>query len=181
MSAETWKQIDGHLEYEVSDHGRVRRNGGVLKPYDGGNGYLKVGLSARGVVSKFSIHRLVAGAFHGPPPQEGMDAAHWNGDRHDNRASNLRWATRSDNMRDMLRHERTAKGERNGHARLTSQDVRGMRELRANGATYQALADRYGLKWQTVQDACTGRNWGHLEGALTIPRGKRFPTSSQLP
>jgi hypothetical protein len=44
------------------------------------------------------VHLLVAEAFYGKKP-EGYDVDHKNGNRSDNRPSNLRYATRSQNMR----------------------------------------------------------------------------------
>jgi hypothetical protein len=39
------------------------------------------------------VHRLVAGAFHGPPPNPRAQAAHLNGIKTDNRWFNLAWVT----------------------------------------------------------------------------------------
>jgi len=56
----------------------------------------------REVVDRY-IHQLVAEAFLGPRP-EGMDVAHWDGKPGHNAASNLRYASRSENQLDMRRH-----------------------------------------------------------------------------
>lgn len=65
------------------------------------------------------LHRLVCEAFHGPEPQPGMDAAHNDGDRRNNHANNLRWATRAENIADQWSHgthwrQRGGKGMRLG-------------------------------------------------------------------
>ena len=45
--------------------------------------------------SKWPVHYLVCYAFHGPPPGPEFDSVdHIDRVRHDNKASNLRWATR---------------------------------------------------------------------------------------
>jgi hypothetical protein len=109
---ENWKAVDGYVGlYEVSDLGRVRRvprsraypAGRVLRPWMSSTGYPCVTLYRQGIGQKFKVHRLVALAFvAGSGP--GLEVCHNDGDRLNAAASNLRWGTRSDNMRDAVRH-----------------------------------------------------------------------------
>lgn len=114
--AEQWRPIPGYeVQYEVSDHGRVRSldrmvpgkdgrltfyHGKELKPWVQNSGHLKVGL---GNNRREYIHRLVLLAFVGPCPS-GMEACHGNDDPSDNRIDNLRWDTRHENGLDRLRN-----------------------------------------------------------------------------
>ena len=103
---EKWLPVVGYEGlYEVSWSGRVRnaRTGRVLSPTRNTTGYLKVALHAAGRRRDSLVHRLVLEAFEGPCP-EGMEACHENGDPHDNVWDNLRWDSRSSNMRDRVRH-----------------------------------------------------------------------------
>ena len=50
---------------------------------------------------------LVVLAFLGPPPFPGAHAAHFDGDKLNNRLSNLRWASPAENEADKRRHGRT--------------------------------------------------------------------------
>lgn len=116
---ERWVPIpDYESRYEVSDQGRVRSldrvvdregqgsyllKGRVLKQTKSGPAgkqYLHVSL---GSANSRKVHRLVLLAFVGPCPP-GMEACHNNGDRFDNRLSNLRWDTRSANNLDKNAH-----------------------------------------------------------------------------
>ena len=56
----------------------------------------------QGRMRSYTVHRLVALAYHGPRP-DGLDIAHGNCIKTDNRPSNLRYTTRSDNILDSLR------------------------------------------------------------------------------
>jgi len=127
---ELWKDISGFEGlYQVSSEGRVKsldrmvrntassfrlRRGKVLSPgLTGGNKdgerYYFVLLSS-GKARNFYIHRLVASAFI--EPVEGKDTIdHINQNKLDNRVSNLRWATRSEQHLNK-RHKLSASGHR---------------------------------------------------------------------
>jgi hypothetical protein len=94
MAKERWRKVEAHPHYEVSSLGQVRniRNGYVLKPYDDGAGYLRVNLDNCGC----RVHILVALAFIGNPENKPV-VNHKKGKKHDNRASQLEWATLSEN------------------------------------------------------------------------------------
>ena len=62
---ETWKTINGFLNYEVSTYGNVRnvKTGKILKPFKRSDGYLEVKLYNNIKRQTLSIHTLVAKAF----------------------------------------------------------------------------------------------------------------------
>lgn len=109
---EEWRPVVGYEgRYEVSNLGRVRSveriieavgtYGGkrivrscILKPQYGKEPYGRVALGSGN--EKRRIHRLVAQAFI-PNPENKRCVDHINGDKHDNRASNLRWCTHYEN------------------------------------------------------------------------------------
>lgn len=102
--AESWLPVVARPEsYEVSSLGRIRcsRTGRVLKPALS-QGRATVTL-LYGPRITTTVHRAVAEAFLGPRP-EGCDICHGNGDGGDNRVENLRYDTRSENIRDAVRH-----------------------------------------------------------------------------
>jgi NUMOD4 motif/HNH endonuclease len=120
MSKETWRPIPGYDGYEVSDLGRVRavdrvrmlRNrwgdvkprryrGRIIAQATNDYGYKCVRLGTH--ASKEEVHRLVLLAFVGPRPPR-HETAHWDGDPANNVLSNLRWATKSENYQDSVRH-----------------------------------------------------------------------------
>lgn len=117
--AEEWRSVVGYEgSYEVSSNGRVRSvdreirldNGQVrhlqgrdLAGFRGQQGYWYADLYQSQIRRKFKVHALVAAAFIGPRPT-GYDVCHNNGDNQDNRPQNLRYGTRSENIRDLVSH-----------------------------------------------------------------------------
>ena len=85
--------------YEVSSLGEIRSmvTGKVLAKNKMGAGYIKADLWKDGSRKQTSVHRVVASAFLGD--LTGLEVNHINGDKTDNRVSNLELATRSENER----------------------------------------------------------------------------------
>jgi hypothetical protein len=156
-----WRTISKAPFYEVSSLGGVRRvtpgqgtKTGPLKPKVDRYGYVYFTLSfGPGRPQKhFKAHRLVCEAFHGPPPSPRHGVAHGDGDPANNRADNLRWATGSENMADMVAHGRS-------RAKLTSDQVL---EIRSSSDSHCRLADRYGVSRETVRKVVIGSTWQGL-------------------
>jgi HNH endonuclease/NUMOD4 motif len=98
-SDERWRTVAGWPRYEVSDWGRVRR----IVPQSLAGAYPAVTLSEPGRRSlRVRVHQLVARAFLGPCP-DGQEVLHGNDEPYDNRASNLRYGTRAENLADRRR------------------------------------------------------------------------------
>jgi len=181
-----WRPVPGFPEYAVSNYGQVirtvdrrpARKGKVLVPWLGNHGYDTVCLVLDGRLNRRLVHRLVCEAFHGPAPGPGYQVAHNDGTRRNHRADNLRWATRSENMADCLLHgtramgdrhgrtqspERTPRGERHGHAKITAETVAA---IRASGRDVSgvSLAGEYGISTATISLIRNRKIWRHIEG-----------------
>lgn len=93
-----WRDVAGFESYEVSSNGDLRnkKTGRIMAKNLAGAGYVKADLWANGQRKQTTVHRLVAEAFLGPA--EGREVNHKNGNKQDNRVSNLEWCSRSDNV-----------------------------------------------------------------------------------
>lgn len=110
MNTEEWRIVIGDNSYLVSSHGRVKRLRHRITYKDGRTfireerilkstpkqGYPSVGIKSRGPVC---IHTLVAEAFLGPKPKDARTVNHKDGNKSNNNADNLEWASYSENNR----------------------------------------------------------------------------------
>lgn len=149
MSDEVWRPIGGFEgRYEVSSLGRVRslrerasrrdrerQEPLVMKLGTKPNGYRYVVLGSGKSRRTATIHRLVLETFIGPAGER--EASHLDGDRGNNRLSNLAWETRDENHRRKIGHGTSHAGEGNQNAALTESDVR---EIRRRGAAGESPA-----------------------------------------
>ena len=131
---EVWENIPGYPSYQASSAGRIRRRAGtprclsdrILAPKTrqarpGFLPYRDVALSEGGVVKTETVHKLVCLAFHGDRPSAAHEVAHKDGDPANNEATNIRWATVSENKSDYVLHGKTSRTQ---SARLRAENGR---------------------------------------------------------
>lgn len=143
-----YREIPRLPGYRIGDDGSFwsHKRGEWLRvePWANSKGYLRVGPSVNGKRLRFSVHRLVLEAFVGPCP-DGMEGCHNDGDKSNNRPSNLRWDTQSANSFDNIyRH-----GEKCKHGaiqlKLADADVVEIRKLLASGVDTREISRRFGI------------------------------------
>ena len=170
MEEEIWKDIPGYEgRYQASTLGRIRSldrvvvdemyekkrtrfyRGRILKHSTHPSGHLMVHL---GNSSPQKVHRLVLATFVGPCP-DNCEVLHQNGIPSDNRLSNLRYGTRTENIIDVLKQSKKWR-------RLDVEQVKQIRqELRVNPSA-SAVAKKLGLRREWVKDVKIGRTFAWL-------------------
>lgn len=130
------------------------------------DGYRRVGIPGGKSGSKKKASRLVLEAFCGPAPPA-TECCHEDGNRLNDRIDNLRWDTRSGNMKDAVRHG-TARGllksgSENKNTKLTAEDVIFIR-TNIGHLSGRALARMFGVGHTTVQQLLAGRSFKYLPG-----------------
>jgi len=170
IPAEEWREIeDTDYMYEVSNMGRVRswkRPGGgglrrtpvILNPTSGNHGYLQVVVRQNGKRRNRTLQTLVVDAF-AQSDRRGMVVRHLNGDKHDNRLSNLAVGTYIENGEDGIGLGEYCRGEKQPHSRLTADRVH---ELRFGSRTVRDLAEEWAMHRGTLDQAKRGDTWRHL-------------------
>lgn len=95
---DNWIKTNRNKYYEVNEDGYVRnsRNNYILTNSPNNKGYMTVSLGKH--LPGQLVHMLVAEAFV-PGYAPGLDVDHKNGKKWDNRAENLAWCTRSENVK----------------------------------------------------------------------------------
>lgn len=169
MKTEIWKDIPGYEgRYQASSFGRIKSLERVVPSRTGGRtvaerilkqhikdkcGHLAVSLGkgSQGI----DVHRIIALTFIGKIPP-GKEILHTNGIPTDNRPSNLRFGTRSENILDTYRY-------RGFWKRLTIQDVYEIRTKIASGVRGVDIAQDCGISTATVSDIKHGRRYGWLK------------------
>jgi hypothetical protein len=152
-----WKTIPTHPNYEVSTFGEVRRVGSVkllkLSTKLGTHPYQRAHLSTDGKARYISVHRLVLETFVESCP-EGHECLHIDDNPRNNKVDNLKWGTPKENHSSIKR-----KGERNGRARLTVEDVAFIRSFIG---PLNELVDRFGVSYGYLKNLRSRITWKHV-------------------
>lgn len=78
--------------------------------------------------------------------------------------NHLKLGTQADNARDKMERGRvkTSRGERNGRARLTTDEVLRIRKMYSDGVVGDALAEEFGVSATAVRNIIHRRTWTHV-------------------
>ncbi len=96
------------------------------------------------------------------------------------RLDHLKVGTHAENMADCKNKDRQAKGQRNGHAKLTPEKIEEIRRKRQEGKPIAEVALEYGVSKATVSNVTKGTRWQHLNLApLSLPSGPRGESHGQ--
>lgn len=112
LMTEKWYDIKGFEGlYQISNLGRVKSfkrqgsKGGIKAPRVGDTGYYQVWLSKPGFRREYKIHRLVAEVFiHNPDLKPFV--CHKDGNKINNKSTNLYWGDYNDNAKDREKHKK---------------------------------------------------------------------------
>lgn len=157
-----FKKIPSYPDYVISKEGRVRRFGKqkLLRTGINAYGYETVALRRGKRAKTRMVHRLVLETFTGPCP-EGMQGCHNDGDRINNKLSNLRWDTAKGNHADKRIHGTQAEGELNYQAKFTAAEIASIRLAFRNDPEFSAAktAKKYGANRETIYRIINGRSY----------------------
>lgn len=174
---EIWKDISGYEGlYQVSNTGKVKSLDRIVKsntPHQDGfrrlkgkllkhglttSGYRFVALCVNGKAKNFSIHRLAATAFI-PNPDNLKTVNHINGDKEDNRTTNLEWLSYSGQEKH-AHLTRIKKGSNHPHTKLNPQKVKQIRLLIKKGdLSLSEIAKQFSVSQERIHSIKKGKAW----------------------
>lgn len=165
---EVWMPVvRREILYEVSNRGRVRsKRSGIMKTFKT-DGYVRIEL--KGPKRKELVHRLVAEAFFGPPPEDDSEVDHKNGIRWDNCVKNLEWVTPCENQRRAFATglRSPLRGEECPWAKITEVDVAKIISRVRTGETQLAVGKDFGIKQPQVSRIIAGLRWNIKQPPLS--------------
>lgn len=145
-----------------------REIGSIKKGVAGTTSYVKISLpvgkkmlNGRRKSAWIGLHRVMALAFLGLPP-EGKDRVnHKDGNGLNNKLPNLEWTSAKENTQHAIHVTGTISqdGERNKMALLTEKQVR---EIMVSHLTDHELSSIYGVGPKTIQTVRYGMRWKHI-------------------
>jgi hypothetical protein len=184
MTPEEFRPIPGYPMYQVSNAGNVRSARRTWKtsqtwksmhPRIGSDGCLRIVMRDQktGKRKSFKVAFWVLAIFGSPRPR-GTVCCSKNGNPRDCRIENLEWGTwrESKAIRERLGH--TAKGTKNGRAKLTEDDVRWIRSYGDNRRNWRdgklqgstAVALRFAVDAKIIRDIVKRKTWKHIRGSV---------------
>lgn len=171
---EVWRPISGtNGGYSVSNLGRMRSEprmakrtdrrpyrvkGRILKAPVDSPGYKRANILIDDIRKVIHVHVAMLEAFVGRRPK-GYVSRHLDGNKLNNKLSNLAWGTYVENEADKRRHGRAPIGERNGRAKLSERNVR---RIRTSRQPAEVLALQLGVSDWTIYKIRSRRRWKHI-------------------
>lgn len=170
---EEWRDIPGYEGvYQASTLGRIKRMVGyrcrterILKCSARSRNLIYPSLElcrGNGKVRLF-VHQLITLTFIGECP-EGQEVNHINGNREDNRLSNLEYCTHRQNIQHAhetgLTHPQH--GSQRYNAKLNDEDIVFIRKAWRSGIRQDDLAVKFGVSSSLISKICNGKRWGHI-------------------
>lgn len=187
VSLEVWKDIKGYEGiYQVSNMGKIRSltrvvidkngiqkniKGKTLKLSTTTQGYKAVVFKKDGKNKNFRVHRLVAQAFIKNYESKPY-VNHIDGNKKNNKASNLEWCTNSENMKHAFAiglkvpSNPNKNGKRQGSlhslSKLSDIEVMEIRRKYKDGASLSLLSEDFHVTKENVSSIVRGDTWKHL-------------------
>lgn len=151
--------------YLITGDGRVwsSKSNRFLNMYNF-RGYLRVGITvAKGIQKNFFVHRLVAIAFI-PTNDQNLQVNHIDGNKQNNRISNLEWVTSKENIQHAwLTGLNRNFGDSHFKSKLNVEDAKSIMDLHHKGKTQGEISEIFGISRFPVYQIINKKHWSSKE------------------
>ncbi|MEO1516018.1 MAG: HNH endonuclease [Bacteroidota bacterium] len=168
--AVSFKKDTCKTQYEISNYGRIKsihRVSGKMRLLKGstierGFRVLNVRLEDNSRDSVM-VHRFVAENFIAKPDESHKYVLHINGDKSNNRWTNLRWITHEEWVEHMLNTPKRKASDKNRQWKLNESQVKMIKRMLARGKTKDTtIARKFNISVTHVRRIASGENWGNV-------------------
>ena len=184
-----FKAIPDFPKYEINEDGEiyslyfnkrreVKQRPPKWNPISRSWGYVTVTINTNKKVYYRYVHRLVFQSFIGPCPA-GMEARHLDGNRLNNKLSNLAWGSPKQNSGiDKVVTGTSNRGIKNGGNRLRMEEIDLIIKLINNNVELSKIATIFKVSYQHIYNIKRGQKWawytkGKMNGSLKKPKNMR--------
>lgn len=158
-----WRPIKGYEDlYLISNYGEVKtiKNLKTRKP-SFTKGYFIVILCKNSKTRCIKIHRLVAMTWI-PNPKNLPQVNHIDCDKLNNYYLNLEWCTQQENVNHAKANNLLKTGEQNGNNHLTISQVKRIKNLYSQGASYKEILKEVPTSKSTIYHITSGQQWKNV-------------------
>lgn len=168
MQTKTWvKGYENH--YKVDTNGNVysykqSKRGKKLKVFINCGRYSAVNIHFQGKQKLCSVHRLIALTFI-PNPENKPYVNHKDGNKNNNKVSNLEWCTHQENVDHAVKtglYINAKRGSDNYFAKIGEKEVLGIRAMKEEGYSNSAVAKAFGISAPHVSEIKNRKVWKHV-------------------
>ena len=141
-------------DYDITRDGKIisKKSGKEIKPQPNGKGYLRVGIGGK----LMFVHRLVAERYVSNPDNKSQ-VNHKDGNKSNNNADNLEWATNQENRNHAVKNGLHTKGDQCSWSKLTQKAVDFIREHTEYNS--KELAEIFNVSDSHIREIRRNESW----------------------
>jgi len=169
---EIWKPIPSYEGlYEISNTGKIKslpKSGSgnslsekIMNDFDNGKGYRYITLTNKTKRRNFYVHRLLAESFISNPGKKPF-VNHLDGNKANNKLSNLEWSTESENMEHASVLGLLPSGEKNHLSKLKEIDIKQIRLLWQSGTHRDIIKAKYSISYAQIHRIVNNQCWKYV-------------------